>query len=107
MEAELDAVGVALNIWRSVLEILNGRVVQSCIYGPRDEELFKLFFRWQELDLKRFVGATHLTFVGGDALTLGLGTSTSASIRVKLNWVKKLDAPYNGAPKIKRMLTFR
>lgn len=50
-DSELDVTNLNLNIWRSILETLNGGSNLSCFYGPSDELLFQEFFNWRDTDL--------------------------------------------------------
>lgn len=51
-DTELDVTNLSLNIWRSILETLNDGSNLSCFYTPRDEELFRKFFEWKNVDLE-------------------------------------------------------
>lgn len=50
-DAELDATNLNLNIWRSILEVLNDGENISYFHGSRDELVFQDFFNWKHVDL--------------------------------------------------------
>jgi hypothetical protein len=52
-DSELDALNLMLNIWRFIVQTLNGDTALGCSPG-RHEELFREFFNWKNIDLAAF-----------------------------------------------------
>lgn len=63
MDSELDLTNQMMNIWPSVLQTLEGGEVTGCSYGHTDEQLFKEFSNWKNLDLER-ISKNYLDLLG-------------------------------------------